>query len=245
MKQRTILYIAVLIGVTFNLSCNVWSILPTEELKHNEDKYSVAITKGNDGDCQGTIDILSKVTDPTDPTLIALGWAYLCAAGATPNSLAITLFQYRGSSPNYAVIGQLAINLLPVTPEKLMSIDIALNYFSQVSDQNLAAFPTMIGKIVSAAALLGAQATNQGSSLNIEKIDIDTSCSNDCTSCTNPGMTDSAVTELTSDLTDAYYFSDFTNAAEFKHFLASLTLGLSGGSASARCFIYKSLIPSS
>ncbi|MGE4234008.1 MAG: hypothetical protein AB7F43_11830 [Bacteriovoracia bacterium] len=229
------------------ISCNLFSSLDSETLVDSRDKLSAAHAKANQSDCQGAIDILSTIpyTEMNDEVLASLGWAYLCSAGATIERIAGTIYTYSSTNPNYAVVGQLARNLIPMTEDKIKKVDIAISLGSRIVNKSQYAFFLSIAKLIAAATLLSTQASNTGSSTNLEPIDIDTSCSINCTSCSNPGMTDTNISTFYTHLAQAAQYADLNGSTELRSLLLGLLTNLTTTASTARCFIYRAMIPSS
>lgn len=235
------------------VGCNLFGRLDPPSA--TQDIYTAAIAAGNDGRCQDAVNLLVSIQTPTDDSSAALGWAYLCLASAPAASIAKSLYSYSANAANYKVIGALANALLPTSSAQQNFINQAIGAFSLISDPVRRGLNLGIGQFVTAAWILGNQATlNNHSPLaatDIAPAACSTVASTCATAASGPctpagsapmqnGSVDAFVTALSSASTDL----QSTNASDLQNLAGALSSSLPVGQEDqARCFIFNNMIP--
>lgn len=226
-------------------ACNIFSLVDSPSTHHQV--YLDGVAKADLGDCGAARDNFLSIT-LTDPVAEALGWAYLCIAGANTVQITSTLYKYSQDSSDFTIIGVLARSLLPMTSTKFAEIDRAIESFNKIQNTNLKNLNLGIGRLVRAAALLADQAKNASGTATLERADIDTNCATDCSSCSSPGMNNDSVSGFALSISNAANDLSTTGAGNLQVLANSIRSGTSsaiGGSGNAaRCFIFSRLIPS-
>lgn len=229
----------------FLTGCNLFDRV--DHAYHPEDVLAVATAKANAGDCSGAKDLLVTISNPNDDQLSALGWAYLCLAKASSATVATSLYQYSSSTNNLVVLSRLAQRLVPSTDARRVYIDLAIETFAKMLDQDRRNLQMAVAKLVRAAATLASQVNNADTQGLLEKTDIaPSSCAaQDCT--TAPA----ACSEVMSD-NDAIYFTSLVseasdqlsalNTRDLQSLSLALKNGVAGGANAARCFIYNNIV---
>jgi hypothetical protein len=215
------------------------------------DQLSSAIAMANAGDCSGAKDLLVQIPNPNDEVNVALGWAYLCMAGATASTIATSIYNYTSTSTDYTVVGILARSLLPIDGTKTTNVNSSISAFSQIYDQNRLSIEVAIAQFVKAAIVLGRQAVNAGSSATLERTDISAStCQGaDCTSAVqaalrcNTGMSHADIVSFADAINAAATALNASNAANLQALAAAIKSGLGVTDAVGRCFIMNQTIP--
>lgn len=233
--------IAVLLAISVG-GCNLFGGI--DEPREVADKYAAAIAAANGGDCIGAKKLLLGIPNPDDDVLVALGWAYLCIAGATAGNVASSLYKYTNGSSDLTIIGTLARTMLPMDGDKLGAAGEAINVFAQVQNGRRAYLNVALARFVRASAILAMQANNNGSG-TLDQTDVSAaSCSASAANCAAgcaAGMTDGDVTSFTSEITAASTALGNAAAGDLKALADAIAAGF-GGAAQSRCFIFNRTI---
>lgn len=243
-------YCAVALIVAWSFAqtgCNLFGRL--DPPGDRQDKYAAALAMANSGDCKGAKELLESVLPPDDDIASALGWAYMCLAGATAANIASSLYSFSGSSTNKTVVGALANTMLPMDSEKAVNAQKASEAFAQISDFRRRNLSVGIGKFVQAAAVLANQALNASSSV-LEKTDISNSaCANFNGNCTasagtcTAGMSNADVDSfITFVSAAATALGSVGSSTDLSRLATLIQAGLQAGDP-GRCFIFNETIP--
>lgn len=162
--------------------CNMFSSF--DEPSSDEEIVEQALTDMDNGKCDDAIKLFQGRATNTlsDNAAHTLGWAQLCAGGATLTSVAKSLFSYSTTSNNTAILGTLANALIPQSDLKIQSFDNAIATFGNIKDGNIRSVNTVMARLVKIAAVLAKSAGNSGDSSTLTRADIGP-CTAGCATC--------------------------------------------------------------
>jgi hypothetical protein len=227
--------------------CNIFSKL--DPPGDAQDKYAAAIALANAGQCQSAVDQLTAISPPNDDVLSALGWAYLCVAGATATNIATSLYKFSSNSDDFTVVGALARAMTPMTTDKLNAVQSALLSFNGVNDAKRQGLELGIANFAAAASLLAKQAGNDGGT-TVDLTDIaQATCSAVASNCTigcakgPTGMSDTDVANFTTDVANAATALSVTGAADLQALATNISGQIGLTAPIQRCFIFNKTIP--
>lgn len=251
MKQPSFrVYLLFLLTSLSMSGCNIFKGL--DNPSSDEEAYSRAQALADNKDCVGAITYLEPIpsAERTDKARILLGWSYLCSAGASTKNVATSLYSYSSGSASLTAIGHLGGNLGSVTADTLATIDKATAVFGTIENPNIRNIEVAISKLVKASAILGYQATLSNESHLTKSNIADNTCdsvNSDClVGCTVNSfgtMSDASVSDFTATMNEAVTILSSSSAADLSTLAAAIRNKVAGATNTARCFIYKEMIP--
>lgn len=235
-------------------SCNIYKAV--DQPNTDRQRYIAAVDLANKGDCETSVRYLTEIPSRNDQQNVALGWSYLCLSTATTKNIASTLYTFTSSSSSsdLTVIGKLSRAMYNVTDVKLQYVDKAIEAFSLITNAKIRSIEIAIAQVVKTSAILAHAAEARGQPIITRDLVADPGCagaSDDCTAgfaacIENPtvqGMHDSEVTQVVNAISAANTTLAGSGAADISAMVALLNTGLAGAPTSARCFIYKKMVP--
>lgn len=162
--------------------CNTFSSF--DEPSSDEEIVEQALTDMDNGKCDHAIKRFQGRAANTlsDNAAHTLGWAQLCAGGATLTSVAKSLFSYSTTTNNTAIVGTLANALIPQNTQKVQSFDDAIATFGNIKDTNIRSVNIVMARLVKIAAVLAKSAINAGDTSTVTRADVGP-CAAGCTTC--------------------------------------------------------------
>lgn len=250
--MRTRAYAIVLTTLTLVLttsSCNVFS--PFDAPSSPESILAVATARANDGKCDEARDLLRTIRKPNNDELVALGWAYLCLAGATAPRVAESIYKYTSADNNLTVLGALAQTLLPMDTGKLEFVDQAIATFNRLTNERID-MQLGIAHLIRATAVLALQGGNAASTASLERDDVTIStCDTFAPTCTGAagsgscpaGISSTNITQFSGELSEALTRLQRAGVTSLSDLATRVVAGLGADEEIARCFIRSSVIP--
>ena len=232
-------------------SCNVLSTVDNPD--ETSSVVSAARARANAGDCAGARDLLRNIKASSDNEVkLALGWAYLCLAGATAARITASIYKYSSAGADLTVVGLLGRELLPMTNDRIENIHLAAATFNGITDDRKS-IQMGIAHFVRAASVLAEQATNQATTDALSQDDIaPSSCAAvaaDCSAATvvncSAGMSAAKVVEFNTQITNAMNYMTLAGVTSLTDLARRIQAGLALGSADdniGRCFIRANVV---
>lgn len=113
------------------------------------------------GDCDRALAAANAIGNYADATLNLQGWAALCKARVTINSVGKTLFNYDANDPNnYQILGKLANEIIPAGGEELEQTRRAINYFGGIQNPELKGTNLVLAYLAKASVLIAARSSD-------------------------------------------------------------------------------------
>ena len=185
---------------TFNMGCNLFGALDTPE--DDTELREKALVLMDENKCMDAAKLFQGKTTLTDEGYHILGWAQMCAGGASITQVATYLYSYSTSTQDLKIIGSLANKLIPSADSKVTSFSNAVTTFNQIQDSKTRGLDVTLANLVKAAAVVAKYSTSSGDTNLVTRADISSSCTSDCTTCT-AGLSNTDATTIRSSITSA------------------------------------------
>ena len=160
--------------------CNLYSSF--DEPENDPEIVDKALTMMDEGKCADAVKLFQGKTGLDDDGYHTLGWAQLCANGASLTNVAKTMFSYSSDSNNLTIVGTLANALIPQNDTKIAGFSSAIASFSLIKNPDVRTVNLTMAYLVKVGAIIAKQAINDGSTGVVIRADIG-ACSSGCTVC--------------------------------------------------------------
>lgn len=199
-----------------------------------------ALALMDDKKCLDAVKLFQGRTDLDDDAYHTLGWAQMCANGATLTSVAKTMFSYSKTGDNLTILGKLSNSMVPADQNKVDGFTSAIASFNKISNVNIRSVNLTMANLTKVASIVAKQAANAGSSGTVSRVDISDNCASGCTNCTNTttGISDPDATTVGTTVLSATQ-SIVSGMGSVGDLAARLQALFPGGAAQAyRCTIF-------